>query len=100
MDKLPSNTDSSSGLPGRERIETLAVGIEWATRISTIGLEFALPPLLGFGTDSWLGTTPAATITGAVLGFVLGMWQTLRLARQVPGDSSRTASTSRDLRRP
>ncbi|MFI5459615.1 MAG: AtpZ/AtpI family protein [Isosphaerales bacterium] len=43
-----------------------------------------MPALIGFGLDHWWGTTPAATIAGAILGFVLGMLQTLRIAREVP----------------
>jgi len=84
----------------RESQTPLAVGIEWASRISTIGLEFALPPALGYGVDSWLRTTPAATLAGAVLGFLVGMWQIMRMARQLPGSSPRTASASRDRRKP
>jgi hypothetical protein len=61
------------------------VGIEWASRVTTIGLEFALPPLLGYGVDSWLRTTPVATITGAVLGFATGMMHTVSMVRQLPG---------------
>ena len=52
----------------------LGVGLELASRITTIGLEFALPAAAGYGLDSWLGTTPAATLIGAVLGFLAGMF--------------------------
>jgi F0F1-type ATP synthase assembly protein I len=60
-----------------------------ASRITTIALGFSMPALIGFGLDRWLGTMPVATITGAILGFPLGMFQTLRLAREAPGKSSR-----------
>jgi F0F1-type ATP synthase assembly protein I len=58
-----------------------------ASRITTIALGFSMPTLLGFGLDRWFGTTPFATITGAILGFPLGMFQMLRLAREVPRKS-------------
>jgi F0F1-type ATP synthase assembly protein I len=74
--------------------------MEWASRVTTIGLEFALPPLVGYGVDYWLRTTPAATIAGAVLGFATGMLHTLRMTRQFPGQSQRQAGRSRDARRP
>jgi ATP synthase protein I len=87
---------SASGLKGelgvvdqRESRSVLAEGIQSASRITTVALGFSMPALLGFGLDRWWGTTPAATITGAILGFVLGMFQTLRLAREVPGGSNR-----------
>lgn len=63
----------------------LSLGLEWSSKITTIGLEFSIPALLGFGVDRWLRTSPAATVAGAVLGFVVGMMHTLRLARQAPG---------------
>jgi len=47
----------------------------------SIGLGFLLPALLGFGLDRWWGAAPVATSIGAVLGFALGMYQTLSLAR-------------------
>lgn len=58
----------------------LGVGLELASRITTIGLEFALPPVVGFGVDYYLGTTPAATIVGAVLGFSVGMLHAIRMS--------------------
>ncbi len=67
----------------REPRSPLGVGLELASRITTIGLEFALPPVAGFGVDYWLGTTPAATITGAVLGFVAGMLHAVRLSSEL-----------------
>jgi ATP synthase protein I len=75
----------------------LSVGLEWASRITTIGLEFVLPMVLGYGVDSWLRTTPVGTVAGAVLGFALGMWQTIRMTRRLPGQSPRTANRYRDV---
>ena len=74
----------------------LSVGLEWASRITTIGLEFVLPMVLGYGVDSWLGTTPAGTLVGAVLGFALGIWQTIRTTQKLPGHSRRAPTPDRD----
>jgi ATP synthase protein I len=65
-----------------ESRSVLAVGMEWAARITTIGLEFALPPLLGSWADRWCRTGPWLMIVGAVLGFGVGMMHVLQLARQ------------------
>lgn len=63
----------------------LAVGMDWASRVTTIALEFALPPLLGTLADRGLGTSgPWCTILGAVLGFAVGMMHVLRLAKNPP----------------
>jgi len=64
-----------------ESRSVLAVGLEWASRVMTIGLEFALPPLLGSWLDRRWGTSPGLTVVGALLGFALGMMQILRIAR-------------------
>jgi ATP synthase protein I len=63
----------------------LAVGIQMASRVTTVGLEFALPALLGVALDRWWKTSPLVTILGAVLGFAVGMMHILRIAREGPG---------------
>jgi F0F1-type ATP synthase assembly protein I len=78
------------------------VGLERASRVTTIGLEFAIPALVGYGVDSWLHTAPVATIIGAVLGFVTGLLHTVRMSGQLldgsrPGtDRSGDRSNVRD----
>ena len=69
-----------------ERRSSLSVGIEWASRVSTVGLEFALPPLAGAYADHRLGTTPWLTLLGVVLGFATGMTHILRFARDSRND--------------
>ena len=60
----------------------LGVGFDLASRATTIGLEFALPAAAGYGLDSWLGTKPAATVCGVVLGFIVGMLHAVRMSRR------------------
>jgi ATP synthase protein I len=79
---------------------SLALGMEWASRVTTIGLEFALPIVLEFGMDSWLHTTPWGTIVGAVLGFATGMSHAVRIARQLGGESVPREGRSPDERNP
>ena len=70
----------------------LSVGMEWASRVTTVGLTFALPPLAGAFADRWLGTSPALVLLGAVAGFGVGMSQILRIAREAtpgPGGGSK-----------
>jgi ATP synthase protein I len=71
----------------RVSVTWLSVGIAWASRITTLALEFTVPVLFGVGLDRWWGTSPLATIFGSILGFVLFMLHTLRLAKELPDAS-------------
>lgn len=73
-----------------ESRSNLAVGLQWASRVTTVGLDFVVPPLLGVILDKWLSTSPAAMLVGAVLGFGVGMAQILRIAREGTGALPRT----------
>jgi ATP synthase protein I len=73
----------------RDSRSTFSLGIAWASTITTIGLEFTLPMLLGYGLDRLLGSVPIATMVGVVLGLVLGMLHTVRLGQQLPSGSTK-----------
>ena len=83
----------------RESQSLLSVGIAWATRITTIALELSVPVAVGFGLDRWLSTAPLATILGALLGFVLFMLHTVRIASEFTRGSNRNAAGLDDERR-
>lgn len=51
----------------------LSVGLQWATAITTIGLEIALPTLGGAWLDNRYGTKPVWTVVLAVLGMIVAM---------------------------
>ncbi len=59
----------------------LSIGIDWASRITTLGFEFAVPALIGHFIDGRLGSKPVGLLIGMVLGFVVGMMHLLRIAR-------------------
>jgi ATP synthase protein I len=69
----------------------LSIGLDWGTRITSIGLEFAVPAFLGFGLDRWWHTGPWLTILGSLLGLVVGMLHLVRLAATL----SRSGPTGR-----
>ena len=66
-----------------EPVSVVSVGVRWATRVTSIGLEFALPAMLGGYLDRRWGTGSLLTIAGAIFGFVAGMVHTLAIAREV-----------------
>lgn len=59
----------------------LGVGMMWASRVTTLGLEFALPAWGGYWLDSKLGSAPWGVLLGAILGFTVGIMHLLRIAR-------------------
>jgi F0F1-type ATP synthase assembly protein I len=62
----------------------------WASRISSIGFQMAVPPLAGWWGDNRWGTAPWLLIVGAVFGFGSGMLAIFKLADSFgkPGGSS------------
>lgn len=65
-----------------------SIGMDWGTRVTTIGLEFALPAFLGFGLDRWWSTAPWMTILGAFLGLGIGMVHLVRLASELSASTA------------
>ncbi len=60
----------------------MAVALEWSARLTTIGLEMALPAAGGYWLDRRIGTSPLFVVLGAILGFAVGMFHLLQIARQ------------------
>ena len=61
----------------------MAVGLEWSTRLITIGLEMAIPIAGGYGLDRRLGTAPLFVCLGTFLGVAIAIWQTYRIIREL-----------------
>jgi hypothetical protein len=70
-----------------------SIGMDWGTRVTTIGLEFALPAFLGFGLDRWWSTAPWMTILGAFMGLGIGMVHLVRLASELSASTQKRQST-------
>jgi F0F1-type ATP synthase assembly protein I len=67
----------------------VSVGVEWGSRVTSIGLEFVVPALLGYGLDRWLGTKPWFAVLGALLGLAMGMFHVFRLPAELARDAER-----------
>jgi len=68
-------------LAAQEPASPLSVGIAWAYRVTSLGLEFALPACAGYWIDQRFGSLPWGVMIGSVLGFAAGMTHLLRIAR-------------------
>ncbi len=79
----------------------VSIGLDWGARVTSIGLEFALPAVLGHFLDKWLETAPWLTLVGATLGLITGMTHVLRLpaelARAEKRRSESGSTAPRDL---
>lgn len=97
--------DRSAGRKGRIKVvrsrdsrSPISIGMDWGARVTSIGLEFALPAVFGHFLDKWLGSAPWLTIGGAILGMVVGMTHILRLPAELAKTERRRsgAESSRD----
>ncbi len=71
--------------------------MEWAAKITTVGLEMALPAIGGYYLDRRLGTSYWALV-GAVFGVVCGMWHLLQMT-SADARRSREARNAREAER-
>ena len=71
----------------RDNSDPIAEAMEWVTKITTVGLEMALPAIGGAYLDQRLRSKYWALI-GLVFGVIVGMWHLLQMTR-VPGPSGR-----------
>ena len=67
----------------------------WATRISLLALDMALPPLAGYWLDRKFGTEPWLVVVGACLGLLLASFDFYRLTK-VRFGSPRDRNSSRE----
>ena len=59
----------------------MVAAMQWVTQITTVSLEMALPPLLGYWGDKHWQTEPWLVSLGAVVGFAVGMKHLLQIAK-------------------
>jgi ATP synthase protein I len=69
-------------LSGPEPDSIASQGVRWASRVTSIGLEFALPPVFGHWLDRRWGTGALLTILGVFLGFGGGLFHLVAIARE------------------
>ncbi|MGL4514989.1 MAG: AtpZ/AtpI family protein [Lacipirellulaceae bacterium] len=60
----------------------LAKAYGLASQCVTIVLGMAIPGLFGHVLDRWLGTAPLLLAVGFALGFPLGVWRLLVIAKE------------------
>jgi ATP synthase protein I len=68
---------------------SLALGLEWSSRITTVALEMVVPALIGYWIDLKLGTRLVFLILGTALGFVTGLMSLLRMTRSAKPNRER-----------
>ena len=67
----------------------IAKAMVWATRCSSVAMQFAVPPAAGLWLDHRYQTKPIGVCVGAVIGFAVGFRELLRLVRQMDSQSQR-----------
>jgi F0F1-type ATP synthase assembly protein I len=64
----------------RGKPNPIALAMEWVAKITTVGLEMALPAIGGGYLDRWLNTN-YWQLVGIVVGMIVGMWHLLQMTR-------------------
>lgn len=72
----------------------LVVAMEWVSKVTTIGLEMALPPTVGHWLDERWDTEPWLVLTGAILGMAVAALH-LRELLQIENRRSNSSRTKR-----
>ena len=72
-------TQSDDERDGRSAV---ARGYVLATRVTSIGMQMAFPPLIGWWLDTQFNTVPWLLVIGAFLGFAVSMLELIRLAKE------------------
>jgi len=62
---------------------SIGQAMQWASRSSSIALQFALPAGGGAWLDQQYGSSPCLLILGAIVGSTLGYFEIKRLIRQL-----------------
>lgn len=66
----------------RDGRTAVARGYVLSTRVTSIGLQMALPPLAGWWADGKFNTAPWLLILGAMLGFSVSLLELIKLAKE------------------
>ncbi|HID23374.1 MAG TPA: AtpZ/AtpI family protein [Planctomycetaceae bacterium] len=72
-------------------ISGLTAAMRWVQVVTTVALEMALPPGLGYWLDQQWGSSPWLVCVGAILGFATGMRHLIQLvdSRRAPRDHTK-----------
>lgn len=80
--------------PPPPRLSPLSVGLQWATTITTIGFEMAVPTLAGWWLDGYFKMKqPVWTISLALLGIAVAMKHLWDLSRRLSRRDRAAAGT-------
>ena len=68
-------------------------GMVWATRVTSIAMQMAIPTGLGYLADRTWGLTPWLTIIGACLGCAMFAMEIVRLAQGLGNKRDRSGAS-------
>ena len=72
----------TTGDDNRDGRTSVARGYVIATRVTSIGMQMAFPPLIGWWLDGKFNTAPWLLLLGTALGFGVSMLELVRLANE------------------
>ena len=84
-DPPPRRSDHAGGsrrAGPRDDRSSISKGVQWASVGTTIAMEMAGAPLIGYGADYLTGWFPAFTLIFTAVGFWLGVSQLIAATKQ------------------
>lgn len=75
--------------PSDNQRRSVASAIQWSSRITTLAMSMALPPLLGYWLDNRWKTSPWLTVVLAGFGFAAGISQLVRMSKELGSKSTK-----------
>ena len=83
-DRAPTASDvGNAGRTANDHRSSISKGVQWASVGTTIALEMAGAPLIGYLLDRWLDWFPWLTFSFLAVGFWLGVMQLIDATKKM-----------------
>ncbi len=88
---------SVSGSPKDDRPPMVAA-MQWVSQITAISMEMVVLAVLGYWLDSMWGTDPWLLVSGALIGFAVGMMHLFQIVKQKTNHQQKHGNKSESIR--
>lgn len=76
----------------------MVAAMQWVSQITAISMELVVLAVLGFWLDSMWGTDPWLLVSGALIGFAVGMMHLFQIVKQQSNQQQKHGNESESNR--